>query len=198
MTAIELLLPDGRPSGVYACSACRTVGHEQAWVEGCCTCTGCGQVPENRRTSRMCDACDRQDRARRDALRLEQAEKLEDWDGWVWDENRYYSSLDEFVEFLECSDEHPDEWPTWVYVAEPDPLPHLKIDRILENLVDGWGWDDIEPERDLRGVPDLSAALAAFNEANKEVVSYSRDWSRAVRVPRPAAEPPCIGGRRIP
>jgi len=114
--------------------------------------------------------------------RLESATKLESWEGWVWDENRYFSSVDDYVEHLERNFEDPEDWPEFVYVAESRPGVVLKAEQILENACDD-GYEDMMDH--LKGVAELEAAIKAFNETNADIIVYDGDWSRAVRVPKP-------------
>lgn len=193
MNPINLLLPDGTPSKVWACGECTCTRSNQIDAGGCCTiapCKACGQPSGKKfRASYIverCDACERAERSRKDMERLEKATKLESWEGWVWDESDYYPSLDEYVEHLECNFADPEDYPDFVYVAESRPGVFLKAEQILENACDD-GYDDMMD--DLKGEAEFEAAIKAFNEANATLLVYDGDWSRAVRVPKPTTAP---------
>lgn len=193
MNPINLLLPDGTPSKVWACGECKMTRADQEHAEKCCTlvpCKFCGKATDKKfRASYLteaCDPCRTIEGSRKGAERLEKAEKLDDWDGWVWDEHDYYPSLDDYVEHLECDHDELDEWPDWVYVAESRPGVVLKAEQILENACDD-GYDDMMD--DLKGEAEFEAAIKAFNEANATLLVYDGDWSRAVRVPKPTPAP---------
>jgi hypothetical protein len=205
LKAINLLLPDGLPSRVWACGECKLVAADEHRAVHCCepiACKFCGEPTEAKlrhgfETSAH-DACDRADRARRDMERMERAEKLEDWDGWVWDDGRsgidgngYFQSLDDYVE--ELTDEiEPDNWPEWVHVTRETPVA-INLDHVLESLCEG-GYEDMAD--DLKGVEELQKAVDVFNEANKGVIVYDGDYSRAVRVSRPVPAPALEGSTR--
>jgi hypothetical protein len=183
MEAIELVSEDGKHS-IWMCSACKQLSSDRPWAEKHCYCPVCKKPTDWRKGRLECNDCDREKSSRRDRERLEKAEKLEDWDGWVWDENRYYSDLDEYVDHL-AGDREPEDWPEWVYVADQRPFPEIDVDRVFENAFDDWDWEEFDADKDLKGVVELRAAVDKFNEANKGCVSYMGDWTRAVRVPPP-------------
>lgn len=193
MNPINLLLPDGTPSKVWACGECKMTRADQEHATKCCTlvpCKFCGKSTDKKfranYITEACDACRTAEGSRKDSERLDKATKLEDWDGWVWDENHYYPSLDEYVEHLEC-DRDPEDWPEFVYVAESRPGVVLKAEQILENACEN-GYEGMCD--DLKGEAEFEAAIKAFNEANATLLVYDGDWSRAVRVPKPTAPSP--------
>lgn len=190
MNPINLLLPDGTPSKVWACGECKITRVDQEHAEKCCTmvpCKVCGQETDKKfrlvYLTETCDACRMAEAQRKDAERIAKATKLSYWDGWVWDESDYYNSLEDYVEHLECNHD-PEDWPEWVYVTASRPGVSLDVSRILENYCDD-GYEGMDD--DLKGVDELTKAINRFNAANHEVVVYDGDWSRAVRVPKPTA-----------
>lgn len=200
MDAFNLLLPDGSPSKVWVCGACRLTCPDEAGARQCCTlipCDLCGEPTESKyrlgyeRAHHV--ACERRDRARKDMERIERAEKLESWDGPVWADGHrgdmgdgYFSSLGSLVDHL-VDEFDPDDhdrigwWPEWVYVCDVRH-PFIDVGDVLENVLDD-GWEDMD-EDNLNGVKELAAAIKAFNEANKSVNIYDADMGRVVRVPR--------------
>jgi hypothetical protein len=198
MNAIHLLMPDGTPSKVWACAQCRYLTNDQASAESCCQpmpCRHCGQTTEKRKTAYLhdvaCEECSRRIHSEEDAARMDRAEKLDAWDGWVYEwggsggRNGYFESLDDYVEYLEAEHEDPSEWPEFVYVADRESSPTLDADRILEGLLEGlWEGADID---DLNGVAELKKAVEAFNQANEKVILYNATGKKAIRVPRPSS-----------
>lgn len=202
MNPINLLLPDGRPSKVWACGECKLTCKDEAQARLCCTpipCRFCKQPTEKKyrhgHETATHDACEQMERAQRDAERMERATKLETWDGWVYEwggggsNNGYYESVEAYVDHLvEYDGLEPEDWPEWVYVAEPRPGVDLDLGTILESAYSD-GYDDMDD--DLKGTKELEAAIKAFNEANKGVLVYGADCKRAVRVPKPSEANPC-------
>ena len=191
MDPVNLLLPDGTPSLVWACGACKLVAADESRARKCCVpipCTHCGEPTESKYRhgyeSARHDECERRDRARRDMARIERAEKLETWDGYVWDRGDYHESLEVYVDHL-ADTLAPADWPEWVHVCK---VSHPRIDagHVLENVLE-LGWEDMDYD-DLNGVKELEAAIEAFNKANESVNVYDADMRRVVRVPRVTAD----------
>ena len=196
MNPINLLLPDGSPSKVWACGECNYISNDQAHAEKCCslsTCRFCGELTEKKYQHggyHYHDACWRSHRAKEAMERLEKAEKLEAWDDWVSADHGpndgFFENLAAYVDWLVDEIEDPNDWPDWVHVANSRPGCVLDIGSILESACDD-GYEDMD--EDLSGTKELQAAIDAFNKANEGVVVYDTDFKRAVRVPRPEATP---------
>lgn len=193
MNPINLLLPDGTPSKVWACGQCKITRADQEHAEKCCTLVPCKvcRSPTDKKFratcfTETCDACRTAEGQRKDAERLAKAEKLEAWDGWVYaghgPNDGFFEDVGAYVDWLVDEAEDSDDWPDWVYAAKSRPGCVLDIGRILENACDD-GYEDMD--EDLRGVKELEAAIKAFNEANEGVIVYGADYKRAVRVPKP-------------
>lgn len=188
MTPFELLKPDHTPSGVWVCDNCRITAADERRASLCCTpipCRYCGkptdQIYRRDREPASHRECERAQFARDKMMRIEKAEKLETWDGWVWDGNRYFESLDDYVDYLECEGLAPEDWPEWVHVTSVSH-PTINVDHVLQNVCE-YGWEDMD-EDSLKGVADLRAAVAAFNQANAGLDICNGDYMRVVRVPR--------------
>jgi hypothetical protein len=188
MNAYKLFKQDGTPTNVWMCEAC-----DRGWVavdgrgiaERCCRCDVCGE-PLDKKTDyshrhRECQTL--RDKQLYDT-RIETAVKLDSWDGPVFndhdgngDERDYYASLGDMVEAIEDED---GIMPEYVFVCDAVPAVQLCIIDILERFV------DLDEDRncDLTGEPELEAALDAFNESNKSIVTWNPDYTRVVRAKR--------------
>lgn len=188
MHAIELLLPDGKPSGVFVCGKCRRSGCQDT-CERCCVCSYCGQHCPWEKGVVCHDACWSAHQRKRREEKLAKAAKLATWDGWVYVEwighnEGYFENLAVLVDYLTDWDDDcgPLVWPEYAFVAEPRPLQQIDIQDVLERADD----EAFEGASDhLQGLPELEAAFKTFYELNKNIVSYHADETRAIAVPRP-------------
>ncbi len=194
MNAYELLKPDLSPSGVWACGKCdKTYAHPRGggkmFADRCCDfrCVACG-IPCQQHYAK-CNACIERERADKETARFEKAEKLDSWDGWVWTNatphnEGYFSSVEELVEWFDDGSQNDDGYnpciPDYAWICDPSPLVRLNIDSILQSI--GEGLDEDFDSDDLKGIAELTEALEAFNEANKEVVSYHPCNDRVVLI----------------
>jgi hypothetical protein len=129
------------------------------------------------------------------ADRITKAEKLETWDGWVYSEGPgggpnedYAASLDELCEYLEEKLVEGEiglaDWPEYVFVCNVENCT-ISLREVLDNVADRM-FEDWEEH--LNGEKELQAAIDKFNEANKDLHSYSPDYKRVVKVPKPSQE----------
>lgn len=196
MNAINLHLPDGTPSAVWFCSTCRTVERSQHLAEQCCSpvkCETCGKEVETKYYTKCRSCCLAADAAK-EAARFEKATKVPDseYDGWVYDGNEFFPCVESLVEHIE--DQHdgedPCSLPLYCWACTPERIIH-DGSSLLHRLFDGLeGWDEFDPSKDLDGIPALHAALNAFAETNKEVVTYNPDFTRAIIISQPSNREP--------
>lgn len=185
MNATELYHKDGTSAGVYYCEKCRCVGASVAAAEDCCRpnkCDRCGR--EVNRYHYRCDECWKLDRARQEQERFEKAEKLTEWDGWVfcdgWGESGYFESMETFMDDVEGSG--PDCAPEYVWTCKPMAFVRVDMRSILSQIEDD-SYDGFDAET-LNGIDDLEKAIGEFNERNKDVLSYEPDFTKAVLIPK--------------
>lgn len=186
VNAIELFHKDGRSAGVWHCEKCRIVAPSQEQAEACCRpykCTGCGAECERYHT--LCRVCVEAKQEQQERERFDKAEKLTEWDGWVYSDGRgfqdgYFDSLDDFMEFVL---EEGIEPPNYVWACKSEAFACIDVDHVLEHIEQN-GYDDFDSDT-LKGIPELKAALNAFTEANKDVLSYTPDYSTAVLLTQP-------------
>jgi hypothetical protein len=185
MNATELFHKDGRPAGVFYCGECRIIFKDASSAELCCgsyKCEDCGKGTGSR-SWLVCDGCRSERDRKRELERFERAEKLTDWDGWVYDEgsgrNGYHQSVADLLEFYEDEERQP---PEYVWACDSTAFATLGIDRVKDWILDGGdAYEDFDPD-DLNGLEELSRALEKFNEANAAVLSYHPNYKRAVLV----------------
>jgi len=183
-----------QPLKLWGCGRCGTLYANQQFAQFCCVCIECGQPvgdePNDffgRRSHPIHRECQHTRDRRHDAERMDAAEKIDQWDGWVYRDGcgsneGYFESVGEFVEWWE--DEHGDNpLPEFIWACKPQRIIPT-ADEILEGLLQRWiesGWEDMD-ESDLTGIDELAAAVKTFSTANENVVSYYPDCKRAVRV----------------
>ena len=182
MNHIQLHKPDGTPTKIFLCGKCGRLWTDEEYSEKCCCCYSCGKPMENQRGGTRCDDCYRKQNAEVYRKRIEKAEKLEKWDGPVFDdtnsngdEQDYYSNVGALIESYEDDGR---ELPEYVFTCATTPFA-IDCDRILEWAEEDHAEDTFDR---LSGIDELRAAVVAFNEANKCVVSWSPDYKQVVAV----------------
>lgn len=191
MKATELFLEDSKPAGVFFCGQCRLVYNEKVKAEKCCApykCEDCGKECQKYWT--VCEYCRQAREQKREQERFEKAEKVTDWGGWIYADGMgfhdgYFESLADLEDYL---NDEESERPEYVWATKENHFVEADISDITERVMDG-AYDGFEVEY-LKGLDDLKAAIEKFNEANREIVSYSPDYSKAVLIavtnaPRP-------------
>lgn len=179
MNAKQLHLNDGNPVEAWRCSECGLIYSEKQpySAERCCTCRNCGaSTHDPKRGSRqyVCDKCWVPYHAKKDQESLDRATVVEDYDGPIYDGDRYYESMDDYVDMKDG-----EELPEFVYACDVIPFS-LDADDILTNIKEN---ANLEDDVDLNGVDEFERACKAFNDANKNNVYWDADYKRKVRVP---------------
>lgn len=184
MNATELYLKDGRFAGIFYCSECHLVKLTKDQADRCCEptkCQYCGKE-SGRKHYLACESCERANQLKKEAERFDKAEKLTQWDGWVFLEGTgrdgHYESLSDFWDNWELEHYEADEKPKYVWTCKKIHFAVADVSDITERIADN-GYEDFDTD-DLNGLDDLKAAIEKFNEANKDVVSYEPDYKRAV------------------
>ena len=158
----------------YKCTDCAKVYWTEESAEVCCApkfCEACGvEVPQYRI---LCYAC-------ADKRRYERAEKITEWDGWVFAEglgymDGYFRDIGELIEY--CEDDEIDI-PEWVFACKPK-RHELDIDTALEYMTED-AYEDAYG--DLRQVDELREFVREWNKA-QDIISYYPDYSRVVILP---------------
>ena len=184
MSAIELFHQDGKPAGVWYCSECRAVRPSKDSAETChrklCD---CGK-PVSSRYVHTCQECDnrewRERMASAEFARYEKATKIpaSEWTGdQVFVDDRYFDTVDEAVEHMEASG---GSTPEYIWAAKDIGVCEAHIEDILERVTERM-WEDAGAD-DLNGVPELEAAIDAFNKVNEDITVWMVDYSTAILV----------------
>lgn len=182
MNAFELYKLDGTATNIFACGKCGIVFGGTYWpdakgaAEKCCgssVCNRCG-AELTHKGYLICRACQIVDTAEKLREDFEKAEKVTDWDGAFYSEpfNKYFFDMDELEEWLDDYD--PKYYggmsaPIWLFTCVAAPPCPLDIEDIMERATE----DMFEDAADhFTGIDDLQKAIDAFNEANKDVLTY--------------------------
>ena len=177
--------PDGTEVSIWACGKCGYVRNGEENAKNCCTCSTCGKELKHGAFG-DCDDCRRRKWAEREAERIDKAEKLETWDGWVFYDGAangndgYFESLDDLIDWLEGEGIKPENWPEYVFCCKVVPFPAVDLDDIVDRIMDELP-EGYEREH-LVGLDLLEEAINDFNESNKHLISYKPDYTKVVRV----------------
>lgn len=175
MNAIKLYHQDGKPSGVFYCEKCRCVKRTEEEANECCQpyiCKHCGKET-GRNYWTICHECEALRDAQQEADRFQKAQKLTEWNSWVYDGAEYYESVEHY---LETRDDLP--IPAYVWACKENHFAIADVSDITDRIEEN-GYEDFDAD-DLKGMDDLKAAIEKFNEANKDVVSYEPDYGIAI------------------
>lgn len=115
---------------------------------------------------------------------FEKAEKVTDWDGWFYIEGMgynegYFENLEDLEEWLEM--EEIEDRPKYAWTCDAKRICYLDYGSIIEQFTDD-AYEYWEPEM-LSGKEELEKALDAFNELNKDQVSYYPGYKKAFLIP---------------
>jgi hypothetical protein len=183
------VMPDGRQEHIYTCGKCGHYSTNRDLVERCCCCSICGKEIPQQGMARQTyhDECWKNQQEEKIRRLIENAVKLDSWNGWVYWEGTghndgYFASLDEFLEWLD--DEGKTERPEFVFACTEIPFKAPSLNHLIEMCADDMYEDAAD---DLKGLEELQAALDAFQKANEKLIAYTPDYKRMVRVPEEAA-----------
>lgn len=183
VTAIELFDSNGKSSGIWYCSECRTVYKDMHFAQQChgvthCETCGVSLVKRAPYYKKQCEECDRKDwRARQVKEEFERYTKAvkiaaTEYTGpQVFFNDQYYPTVEEAID--EC-----DEPPEYVWAAKNVGLRKATINDLIERILEE-AWEDAEPD-DLNGLNELQIAVDAFNAANSEICVYMADYNEAI------------------
>ncbi|MCR4293654.1 MAG: hypothetical protein NUV76_12345 [Candidatus Kuenenia sp.] len=171
MNVQELFLKDGKSAGVYYCEECKIITKKKEDANNCCkrnNCKYCSKLVEEKYwlAHRECIEKDK----------MEKAEKLDTWDGWVFYEDKYYETIETLIEELE---DNGDTIPQYVYICKESPFPAINIDHLIERIEEN-SYEEIIDS--LVGLDELTEAINDFNENNKKLVSYLPDETKKVKI----------------
>lgn len=191
MNASELLLKDGTPAAVFYCEKCKVVAYNRGAAEQCCQnykCTQCGEDTGSR-SFLICDNCRTLRSIEQEKDRFDKAEKVTQWDGWVYSEGHghndgFFPSIKEFLEWMEDWDFDPTEGDgpkpdiRYVWACSDNHFVNVTLGEVIGTF-EGETYEDWESDS-LHGTEELKAALEKFNALNYDQVSYAPDYTKAI------------------
>lgn len=182
MEAFQLYKESGDATGVFACGKCGRVGWNRDAAERCCVpskCVTCGKEEK----MRECRECFNAKEVAKEAARFDAAEKITEWNGWVYSDglgykNGFFESTEDLLDYIE--DEPDFSQREYVWPCQPSPFVLVSADDIYEGIEnDERAYENFD-RNDLKGTEELEAAIAAFEKANEDIVSYSPDYSKVI------------------
>lgn len=186
MNPQELYLKNGNPTGVWFCEKCRNVARTQQAAEACCTpaiCQKCGASIEEKYWQ-YCNACLALNTKEKAAELFKKATKVPDTEyrDWVTDgDEGFWGDTAEYLESLDGGEPAP-----YLWACLPRRFVVVDTDQILEHIGEH-SYDDFDA-CDIDGWEELKAAIAVFEEVNKDKVVYEADYTRAVLITKEGAE----------
>lgn len=187
MNPIELLMPDGKPSGVFACEKCGTVNNIQSIVSRCCNwkCDQCGK--DVTRGMTKCIHCICEASRKRTLERLEAAEEVNEWGSWVYSEDftghndGWFTSLEDLIEYVgELDADERGDLPDFVFCSTTD-IRKIDFGEALERACED-GYEDMGSHR-FALEKETQEAIDRFNKANEtNLTVFEVDYKRKVRV----------------
>lgn len=186
MNAIELFHADGKPAKIFYCEKCRIVKRTKEEADQCCApvkCATCGNEGV-RQFHTICDACEEKKRAAREEERFTSAEKITEWDGPIYSDGYgfnegYFANVEALEDWLSSRDVDDDNTrPKYVWTCTKNQFCQLDYDRIIENATQE-AYEDWD-EGNIYGEQELKSAIAVFNEANKNHVSWEPNYKVAL------------------
>ena len=191
MNPIELFHEDGKSAGVYYCSKCKKItdkGNFQI-IENCCKpymCKYCSILVDSeiegkyRTAHRVC-----QEKADYDKEQdiINKAEKLEDWEGYLWYDERVFVSMEDLTDYMDCQFSEEEDWPEFVFVAIPLEQRKMNSGHIVDDFLEDsyeTAYIYIDPD----SVKNLQIAIDKFYQDHAHIICYIEDISRVVRIPK--------------
>jgi hypothetical protein len=190
MEAQELYLKDGKSTGIFFCSICRTVHRSKEEAESCCVCSECRsnkQLPH----STLCTECKARRNIELAAMEadkkkeiLDKAEVVRDWK-FLWFNDKMYKDVDILLD--DCQNENI-SIPEFVHPMKPITFEGFDLSVLLDDFTDNIMIEDMDSNdiaSHLKGLDQLQEAFRKFNEANSEIIMYYvEDYSKKVRIER--------------
>jgi hypothetical protein len=180
MNAFELFNQDGSLAHLYCCSLCRHVSEFKTTADMCCCLCGCGKKKKTGYTE--CLDCHQERIAEAKLAKFNVATKIQekDYTGYVYAQgidNDYFASMQDLHEYLEDQSIPIADYPEYVWACEKIKFAHASLDNTIKDIEQAY--ENFETD-DLNGLDELQLALDKFNEANKEMCSYTPDFTMAV------------------
>jgi hypothetical protein len=117
--------------------------------------------------------------------RLQKAELVENYDGWVYSyeiagyRDGYFESVAAFVEH--CAGYEREEMPEFVFCCRRLSLK-INLYELLEQIEYASGFDALEWEPEYCGMAEFKSACDEFVKVNADICSWHVDYSRKVQL----------------
>lgn len=189
MNANELYLNDGRPTGVYFCSVCRSTYRDKEPAEECCSlhkkCVGCGDLIPKKSPKIACPDCVNKKRDARERERFNKAAKVSEWDGMIYSEGHgpeYFQDMDELIEWIDDASfpDNPLGVPEYVWTCDEHRVVDIDVSVIVNHIRDSEFASDDFDEKDLNGLDELQGAIIKFNSLNAGFITYTPNYNLAL------------------
>jgi len=187
MNPIQLLMPDGVPSGVFACEKCGTVNNSHSMASRCCNwkCDQCGK--DVTRGMTKCIHCICEALRKRTLERLEAAEEVNEWDSWVYSEDftghndGWFESIGDLIDYVGDLDaDERGNLPDFVFCSTTD-IRKIDLGEAIERACED-GYEDMGVGG-FRLRKETQEAIDRFNKANEKALTvFEVDYKRKVRV----------------
>lgn len=190
MNAIQLFLPDNKPTDVWMCQQCKRLrspavdNDPKAGAERCCrpyVCSGgCGkELPYNQHRTR-CDDCCRKDQEAKEHKAFEKAKKLkpEEWDGPVFDRHdQFFMSLDDYFDHYHEDEELKEG--TYVWCAR-----EIKFEPCVDNMIESALDNHHEDASDRISTAEMKRLEDFVDQWAKDqnILSYEPDGKQVVLI----------------
>lgn len=185
MNSVSLMTENSDETPYWMCGKCKAVKLSRAKAESCCMPPVC-KCGKPVGADVMCEECWSKQRKEDEAARFQKASKVSKWGGFVFVEGMgynagFFESVEDLVDW--CQDEHKPV-PEYAWTCREKHFVTVHLNGILEEI-EAEGHDGFSADA-LAGLDELKTAIAAFEEANKDVVSYEPDLTVAVLVGKDA------------
>ena len=174
MNGQELFLSDHRSAGVFYCSKCRTIHRELESANECCSIRKCKECGSELESNSYCRPCFERGELEKEEKRFAAAEKLTEWDGWVYSEGHGNNGFAETIEDLFDGLEEGDDIPEYVWTCDPNHFVCVSLGDITQRIAeDGDAYEDFSAD-DLHGLEALKLALDALTKQTPHLFLITR------------------------
>ena len=182
-TAIELFHVDGKPSGIWYCSECRSIHNQQRTAQSCHGITHCEECKKELGSRQPyykthCEDCDnkkwREKKSADEFQKYTKAVKIKasEYTGpQVFFNGHYYETVEDAIDQCE-------EPPEYVWAAKDIGLKKATMEYLVDQILEE-AWEDADID-DLNGTEELQIAIDSFNEANSGISVYMVDYDEAI------------------